>query len=137
MGLYISVTAASANLGDSSINQAILRLAAKLAISNRDGSLPSGPSLDVTFMLPGAEDRPTFTGMCMGGYEPEQDMLYFEKAVPEHIVQSPDADLFVAVVMEDVIAHAGNFFAEHGVRFDTRTWLTSISRLTAAHTMHA
>lgn len=122
MSLYISTKTASSELAESQINQAITHLAATMAVKLQHGLIPDGPSLDVTFLLPGKHDKPDFTGMRMGGYTPKNNTLFFEKAVPEHMVHSNHAKEFVAVVMEDVINHANEFFSETGISFDVPRW---------------
>jgi hypothetical protein len=141
MSLYISVNTASSGLSDSAINNAVTRLAVKVAGEKQQGNIPAGPSLDVTFMLPGQVEKPDFTGMRMGGYTPEDDTLYFETAVPEHILHSQHAGQYVAMVMEDVIANAEAFFADSTVAFDARQWQQCVARLaeagaTAPATLH-
>lgn len=130
MGLYISVTTASADSKHSPVNEAITRLAASAALGARQGVIPNGPSLDVTFMLPGQFDKPPFSGMRMGGYTQQGDTLYFEKAVPDHIMGSDEAGRFVALVMQDVIAHAKSFFEEQAQAFDLEAWQAAMNRLT-------
>lgn len=122
MGLYISVTTASSGLTDSPINHAITTLASRVAGERKQGNIPGGPSLDITFMLPGEMEEPDFSGMRMGGYSTEGDTLYFETAVPKHIIHSPQAGQYVAMVMQDVIANAEAFFSETEVAFDSGQW---------------
>ncbi len=122
MSLYISSATASSELKDSAINQAISRLAMSVAMAKQQGGIPAGPSLDVTFMLPGQFEKPDFTGMRMGGYSDESDTLYFERSVPEYIIHSDMAKQYVAVVMQDVVDHAGEFFQAGGHEFDTARW---------------
>jgi len=129
MGMYISVATASSELSASPITDAITLLAAKIADEKKQGSLPGGPTLDVTFMLPGEVEKPPFTGMRMGGYTKESDTLYFETAVPEHIIHSQLAAEYVAMVMQDVIVHADAFFVENKRVFDTRKWWKCVERL--------
>ena len=129
MSLYISTKTASSELADSEINQAITFLAATMAVKLQHGLIPGGPSIDVTFFLPGKHDKPEFTGMRMGGYTEKNNTLFFEKAVPEHLVHSGHAKEFVAVVMEDVINHADEFFSEAGISFDISSWKTLLDLL--------
>lgn len=110
MTLQISMTTASAELGDSPITKAITRLASTIAVKKREGMVPTQPTLDVTFCLPGKFDKPDFTGMRMGCYDPEARILYFERAVPDHIVHSAHAMEFVSVVLQDVVGSAQDFF---------------------------
>lgn len=122
MSLFISATMPSAELKECAINKAISQLAVAVAQARQQGSIPEGPSLDVTFMLPGAFEKPDFTGMRMGRYSDESDTLYFERSVPEYIINSDMASEYVAVVMQDVIEHAGEFFQAGGISFDTAGW---------------
>ena len=71
MSLFISVATPSSDLSASPITDAITTLASKVASEKKQGNFPHGPSLDVTFMLPGQEEKPDFAGMRMGGYTTE------------------------------------------------------------------
>jgi len=136
MGIYIGVTTAATELTDSPINAAITRLAAAAARTNRQHPMPAGPSLDVTFMLPGKLEKPDFSGMRMGGYSPEGNTLFFETAVPEHILKSSHAGRYVATVMEDVLSHAGAFFEDHAMDFDTSYWRRVMDQITDSTPSH-
>lgn len=129
MSLYISVATASSNLSASPIADAITMLAAKVASEKQQGRFPQGPSLDITFMLPGQEEKPDFTGMRMGGYTTEGGTLYFETAVPEHIIHSQQAGQYVAMVIQDVIVHAEAFFVENELGFNTQQWWRCVERV--------
>ena len=136
MTLLISMTTASAELGDSAITKAITQLATTVAVKKREGLVPANPTLDVTFCLPGKFDKPDFTGMRMGRYDSTDHILYFEKAVPDHIVHSGHAMEFVAVVMQDVIAAAQGFFQapefDNGpVTFDALRWQWLVNQIAA------
>ncbi len=129
MSLYISVTTASADTKNSSMNEAITRLAASVALGARQGLIPTGPSLDVTFMLPGQFDKPPFSGMRMGGYTAQGDTLYFETAVPDHMVDSEQAGHYVELVMQDVVTNAQAFFEDQALAFDVKAWQAAMSHI--------
>lgn len=129
MSLYISITTASSTLSDSPINNAITALATRLAGKKVQGDTPCGPVLDMTFMLPGRDEQPEFSGMRMGGYTSEGDTLYFETAVPSHIVYSQQAGEYVAMVMEDMVANAQAFFYENDVDFDVIQWQLYVAQI--------
>ncbi len=129
MTLSISLKTASAELGDSAITKAITQLASRVALSHRHGSLPSEPALDVTFMLPGKLEKPAFSGMRMGGYEPMAKTLFFEIAVPEHILFSAQSHQYAAAALQDVVANAGDFFAEHELQFNALQWQQCVNRI--------
>jgi len=131
MSLYISTNTASSELGDSMIVHAITFLAATMATKIQHEIIPNGPSLDVTFMLPGKLDKPNFTGMRMGSYTKKNNTLFFEKAVPDHIVHSKQAKEFVTMVMQDVIFHADDFFKESDTDFDIKRWQLLLEQLSA------
>lgn len=131
MSLYISIAMASSGLTESPINNAITSLAARVAGEKKQGNVPVGPALDMTFMLPGKEERPAFEGMRMGGYTQENDTLYFETSVPGHIIHSQQAGEYVALVMEDMIDNAQLFFQENHVDFDAMQWQGYVARLTS------
>ena len=131
MALHISVTTASAALKESAIVKAITQLATHVVLSSRAGLIPEHPILDVTFLLPGALDKPSFSGMRMGGYQPGDATLYFEKAVPEHILHSSQSPEFVSSVLFDVIDNASDFFQEHNLPFDQLNWVKLANLLAA------
>lgn len=128
MALTISMTTASAGLADSPIARAITHLAATVSASQRQGLVPDSPALDLQFLLPGQLAKPDFTGMRMGGYNPAQGTLHFEKAVPEHILYSQHCGAFVAQVMQDVVDNAFDFFQD-GAGFDMLRWQQLSNRL--------
>ena len=129
MSLYISINTASARLSNSLIYEAVTLIAAHASIAKRQGRLPNGPSLDLTFLLPGEYETPPFVGMRMGNYTIESDTLFFETAVPKQILQSDQAPRYVAVVMLDVIEHASEFFLEKKIEFDISRWREFIATL--------
>lgn len=122
MTLTISMKTASADLVDSAITKAITLLATKIAKSNPGAAVPVKPSLDVTFMLPGKLEKPAFTGMRMGGYESGADTLFFEIAVPVHILHSAQSHLYAATALQDVVANANDFFADNQIHFNVLSW---------------
>lgn len=130
MSLYISTNMPSSKLVNTAIDEAITFVAAHAAIERKHGRMPTGPSLDVTFMLPGEYEIPLFQGMRMGGYTHESDTLYFETAVPEHIIKSDEAPRYIAIVMEEVVENAREFFFENKIDFNARQWRTTIAKLT-------
>lgn len=134
MSLFISVNTASSELRESPINDAITFVAAHAAIEKRKGLMPEGPSLDVTFLLPGQLDKPDFSGMRMGGYTAETDTLFFETSVPENILKSDTAPRYVALVMQDMVSNAAEFFAENNIRFDSQRWNKIMHSLTDSNT---
>lgn len=132
MSLYISINKPSQLLEKSSIDTAITVLAANAAIEKRSGRLPNGPALDITFMLPYENDTPPFKGMRMGGYTQDNKTLYFESAVPEHIVDSKNASRYVVVALQDAVDNAGEFFSSNNIIFDKAQWHRAIDSLFAA-----
>lgn len=129
MSLYISITSPSKDMEKSPIDDAITILAANAAIENRNGHLPQGPALDITFMLPNNDDVPPFQGMRMGGFTNENQTLFFESAVPQHIVCSKHAPRYVAMALQDVIDNASDFFKSHNIAFDDAQWHRAITPL--------
>jgi len=132
MSLFISVNKPSQQLEKCSIDTAITVLAANAAIEKRSGRLPKGPALDITFMLPHEKDTPLFKGMRMGGYTQENQTLYFESAVPEHIVYSKNASRYVVVTLQDAVDNASEFFTSNNIIFDKAQWHRAIDTLFAA-----
>ena len=129
MGLYISVATASSENMDSPLNNAITLLASIVARKNIDRQIPNSPSIDITFMLPGKHEKPDFSGMRMGGYTNEGDTLFFEKAIPEHLLNSSHAKHYISMVMDDVVTNADMFFKEHQIEFDTQSWKQIVDQL--------
>lgn len=132
MGLFINMQTASSELAKSPISDAITRFAIQLAVEKRERSYPNGPSLDVTFLLPGEFEAPSFSGMRMGNYTTENNTLLFEASVPRHILHSEKAPEYVAIVMQDVVIHANEFFSEHQIEFDVDQWHLIVNRLIQA-----
>jgi hypothetical protein len=133
MSLYISIKTPSQNLSHSPINDAITFVAAHAAIEKRQGRLPSGPALDITFLFSGKNEQPDFSGMRMGGYSQENQTLFFESAVPDHISHSEQAPRYVSLVLQDVIENASEYFKENNIAFDADQWRRAILSLIAAH----
>ena len=131
MPLYIGTASASSDHKESPINEAIIRLAATIARKRSEGEIPESPSLDVSFLLPGKFDKPSFKGMQMGGFTRENDTLFFECAVPEDVVDSRYVDIYLTVVMMDVIENAADYFAEVAVEFDKALWSKKLNAITA------
>lgn len=130
MRLFVSITAPSQEMGKSPIDEAITFVAAHAALENRQKRFPSGPALDITFMLSSKEDAPAFTGMRMGGYNQEGGTLFFEAAVPEQMTKSDEAPHYVALVMQDMLDNAKLFFDEQHIEFDVDSWRRVIDSLT-------
>ena len=130
MSLYISIKFPDKSLSNSPIDTAITALASKLAVEKRNGRLSDAPALDLTFMLPGKNEKPDFSGMRMGGYSNDNRTLYFETAVPEHILLSDSAPDYVARVLEDMIMNAEIYFNDTGVDFDTAHWRKALGKFT-------
>lgn len=130
MRLFISINSPSQGMAKSPIDEAITFVAAHAAMEGRQGRFPAGPALDITFMLSSKEDAPPFTGMRMGGYNKEGGTLYFEAAVPESMTQSEAAPRYVALVMQDMVDNAKQYFDELHMDFDLDHWRRVIDRLT-------
>jgi len=134
MSLYISINTASSTLAKSPIDDAITFMAAHAAIEKKNGRIPDGPSLDVTFLFPGEHEAIPFEGMKMGGYTTESDTLFFETAVPGHILRSDSAPEYVAVVMQEVVENAQEFFIKNEIYFNAQDWKRTMSNLTVSPT---
>ena len=130
MRLFVSINTPSQEMAKSPIDEAITFVAAHAAMESRHGHFPAGPALDITFMLSSKEDAPPFTGMRMGGYNKEGDTLFFEAAVPETMTQSEEAPHYVALVMQDMVDNARQYFDELHIDFDFDTWRRVIDNLT-------
>ena len=130
MRLFVSINAPSQEMMKSPIDEAITFVAAHAAVESRHGHFPAGPALDITFMLSSKEDAPPFSGMRMGGYNQEGDTLFFEAAVPEKMTRSDEAPRYVALVMQDMLDNAKNYFDEKHIDFDFDNWRRVIDSLT-------
>lgn len=130
MRLYVSINSPSQEMAKSPIDEAITFVAAHAAMESRQGHFPTGPALDITFMLSSKEDAPPFSGMRMGGYNQEGDTLFFEAAVPEKMTQSEQAPQYVALVMQDMVENAKLYFDEMHIEFDLDHWKRVIDNLT-------
>jgi hypothetical protein len=133
MTLYISIKTPSQELSNSAVNDAITFFAAHAAVAKRQGRLPGGPSLDITFLFSGKNEQPDFSGMRMGGYNQDSQTLFFESAVPEHISHSEQAPRYVSLVLQDAIENASEFFKENNIDFNGDQWLRAIKPLIDAH----
>ena len=132
MSLYISINKPSQEMEKCAIDTAITVLAANAAIERKNGHIPHGPSLDITFMLPHKDDIPPFQGMRMGGYTSENHTLFFESAVPEHIVYSKNASRYVVVALQDAVDNADEFFRSNNIiGFNKEHWYRAIMPLFA------
>lgn len=128
MTLHIKMNSPGKELNDSPIENAIIKLAAQITIEKHQNNLPEAPELELTFMLPGKQVRAPFTGMRMGGYTPSGNTLYFETSVPEHITHSEKAELYVAMVLQDIIDNAEWFFTDVKVKFDAIHWRMALQK---------
>ena len=129
MSLSINMASASSDAMDSPISHAITSVAVKLNHTEKNYTWPSGPSLDITFMIPGKMEKPDFRGMRMGGYTTNDDTLYFEREVPSHLIHSSRAEEFVGLVLQDAVYNASNFFSEQSMDFNQIGWLKALEQL--------
>ncbi len=137
MRLYVSINSPSHEMAKSPIDDAITFVAKHAAVENRHGHFPTGPALDITFMLASKDDVPPFSGMRMGCYSREGGTLFFEAAVPADVTQSGQAPHYVAMVMQNMVDNAKNYFDELGIEFDSYTWqqmMENMTRLEASAT---
>lgn len=134
MSLYISTALASSSMADTPMQDVIKSLAISIAREKQQGRVPAGPSLDVTFMLSDKNATPEFTGMRMGGYSPENNILYFEREVPENMVKSELAEQYVKAVMQDVMMNACDFFQQNNILFNEPDWKHLFESLAAGMT---
>lgn len=129
MSLFISVNTPTAAFTQSPMDEAITFFAASIAMEKRLGSFPQGPKLDITFMMTTQHDAPPFQGMRMGGYDKQNQTLYFETAVPQHMTRSRTAPQYVHAVLQDAVDNAQDYFNELGIEFDFYQWHGIISKL--------
>lgn len=130
MSINVSTRLPDSALSHSAIDEAITVLTTNIASEKSHGTMPDGPTLDITFMLAGKHEKPVFSGMRMGGYTQQEKTLYFETAVPKHITRSEIAPYYVAKVLEDVIDNANVFFSDIdvGINFDADHWRRTIQK---------
>lgn len=129
MSLSINMASASSDAMDSPISHAITSMAVKLNRAEKSLDWPAGPSLDITFMIPGKMEKPDFRGMRMGGYTSIDDTLYFEREVPSHLIHSAKAEEFVGLVLQDAIYNASSFFNEQSMEFNEFGWLRALNQI--------
>jgi len=122
MSLFVSIISPTSDIKDSKLEKAITTCAMKIAQHKKQGNLPEGPGLEVKFMLSGKHDKPSFEGMRMGNYSEKQNVLFFERAVSNELIDSDKANAFVEAVLQDVILNASYFFNELNTPFDIITW---------------
>ena len=132
--LCISMKTPNRDLDKSPVDRAITALAASIATERRNGTLPVGPALDMTFMLSSGDDKPPFDGMRMGGYSAENRTLFFEAAVSESMAYSAQAPRYVAALLQDMIDNAALYFSETKVPFDADSWQAALAPLLTAVT---
>lgn len=134
MSLFISVTTPTSAFNECPMDKAITFFAASAVMERRVGNFPSGPELDITFMVTGPNNAPSFQGMRMGGYNEDNHTLYFETAIPPHLNESDAAPRYVQAVLQDAVDNAQDYFNELGVDFDYDRWLQVVNALsTSAH----
>lgn len=129
MSLFITTRRPDHTLDNSEIDNAICHLAAHTALGRYHRQFPDGPDMEITFMYPGAAERPPFKGMRMGKAASTDGALHFEAAIPQHIADSPKAPEYLKALMEDVIDNAQSYFRQSSVRFDSERWREAIHRL--------
>lgn len=134
MSLFISVTTPTSEFSESPMDKAITFFAASAVMEKRVGSFPPGPELDITFMVTGPKNAPSFQGMRMGGYNEDNHTLYFETAIPPHLNQSSAAPRYVQAVLQDAVDNAQDYFNELGVDFDYDRWQQVINALASQQT---
>lgn len=129
MALFITTRRPDHTLDNSEIDNAIVHLTARTALSRHHRQLPEGPDMEITFMYPGAAEQPPFNGMRMGTYGSSQSTLHFEAAIPPHIADSPRASEYLKALMEDVIDNAQSYFQQSSICFDSDRWREAVQRL--------
>lgn len=122
MSLHISISLPSRDLERCAMDRAVTRLAERVALTKRRQSAPRDRVLDVSFLLSSEQDAPPFTGMRMGGYRPQDNILYFQAAVPARLSHSDQAADYVSLVLQDVVDNAADYFAEAGLSFAAAGW---------------
>lgn len=119
--IFISVNK-SDTLEKSPLDKAVTRVAVALARQRQQGAIPSGPGLEITFLLASPDLQPDFEGMRMGGYSADDPVLRFHAAIPEHLAHSPTALRYVLAVLEDVLGNAQDYFSERQIPFNHAAW---------------
>lgn len=122
MTVHISIAMPSRELEKCEMDSAVTRLAEQVALQKRQGRVPQDHTLDISFLLSSEQEAPPFTGMRMGGYSEENDILYFQAAVPLSLTRSMKAPLYVSLVLQDVVDNASEFFSKNGITFDKVGW---------------
>lgn len=122
MSLYLSIRMPNRDLEKSAMHRAVTQMAERVALQKRLQAAPSDRVMDVAFLMSDDRDAPPFSGMRMGGYQPKDNVLYFQAAVPQALSDSDLADDYVALVLQDVVDNAADYFSEAQLSFDAEAW---------------
>lgn len=111
MSVFLSQMLPDSALDKCALSAAIASYAAGFA---RGRSRPefAGPDVAVTFLLPGAKEKPTFTGMRLVRVVPREPSFEIQVAVPERILQMSDPQPYVGAVLRDAIDGVQAFIDE-------------------------
>lgn len=104
------------------MDRAVTQLAERVALHKRRQAAPQDRQLDIAFLLSSDQETPPFSGMRMGGYQARDNTLYFQAAVPAKLSHSEQAATYVALVLQDVIDNAADYFADLGLDFGAAGW---------------
>jgi hypothetical protein len=122
MSFYLNTVTASRELEGSTIDKAIMAMAARVAKIRSGLDNHHTAAIDLTLMLPGKAEKPDFKGMRMTGFASDEKVLYIESAVPESMLHSEHAERYVSAVLQDAFENARIFFSEQGVNFSEEPW---------------
>ncbi|WP_260839416.1 hypothetical protein [Methylomonas koyamae] len=118
MSLFIASMTPDRALEDSTISQAITKIAIALAGYRQLPVQKRSPALDIVFMLPGSQERAAFAGLRIRGFDQTGQSLQLEAAVPDNMIGSAHAERYVIAVMQDAIDAGAEFFREQQILFD-------------------
>ncbi len=104
-------------LQDSRIDLAI-RAAGKAAKTLRgEFEIGNSPAINVVFYVPGSTGRLDWDGIRDSKFSRQQQLLMIQVAVPDEIILSTKADLFVIESLYGANAVAFEFFRQKGMQF--------------------
>ncbi|MCL7422354.1 MAG: hypothetical protein M8364_15795 [Methylobacter sp.] len=122
MSIYLNAVIGSRELEGSAIDKAIMTMALRLAKARKTLGNNGGVAVDLTLLLPGKTHKPDFKGMRMTRFSSTEGVLYIESAVPEKMLHSEQAELYVSALLQDAVDNAADYFSDRGLAFSHAQW---------------
>lgn len=122
MSVYLNAVTGSRELEGSAIDKAIMAMGVRLTQARKTLGNDGGVSIDLTLLLPGKTHQPDFKGMRMTRFSSTEGVLYIESAVPEKMLHSEQAGLYVSALLQDALDNAADYFSTQGLPFPHVQW---------------